>query len=392
MGKTSPVAVADGAGQGTTPATWLADELGRERLLDMSPRVRTLRNVTFVLHLAVLLGCAPWLGWWPPVPMVAVAVLFGVCDRRMSHVARPEIPYAVAWVGTLVAITVGALITGGPHAPCIIWYALAVSSLPGRFTTRGIVAGVALTLVMLVGVTVGYDPGEVTSHPSLVLFPAMLIVGVALFGWAHMHSEVAQRAEAVMDPLTQMLNRKALVSRAAELAQQTRLTRRPVGVVLGDLDHFKAVNDTAGHQVGDAVLRDVAFRWRLSLRAYEMAYRLGGEEFLVLLPGATLAEAEEVAERLRSSIGAAPVAGQPVTMSFGVAASPDGEPFDFDALYARADLALYRAKRSGRDRVCGGPNETEGPVVSGRDRVCGGPGEPAAEVVSSVASSAELAA
>ncbi|HEY6762348.1 MAG TPA: GGDEF domain-containing protein [Baekduia sp.] len=353
----SPVAVSDGPGQGTTPATWLADELGRARLLDMSPRVRALRNVTFVLQLAVLLGSAHWLGWWTPAPMVAVAVVFAVCDRRMSRVARPEIPYAVAWVGTITAISAGALLTNGPEAPCVMWFGLAVSSLPGRFTTRGIAAGVGLTLVLLAIVTVGYAPAEVWHHPSMALFPAMLIVGVALFGWAHMHTEVAQRAEAVMDPLTQMLNRKALVSRAAELAQQTRLTRKPVGVVLGDLDHFKNVNDTAGHQVGDAVLRDVAFRWRLSLRAYEMAYRLGGEEFLVLLPGATAAEAEEVAERLRASVAAAPVAGQAVTMSFGVAASADGEPFDFDALYAQADRALYRAKHGGRDRVCGGPDE-----------------------------------
>jgi diguanylate cyclase (GGDEF)-like protein len=257
-----------------------------------------------------------------------------------------------------VAITVGAIITGGPKGPCVMWFALAVSSLPGRFTTRGIVAGVTTCVVLLVGMCVAVDPAACWERPSLVLFPVTLVVGVALFGWAHMHSEVAQRAEAVMDPLTQMLNRKALVTRAAELAQQTTLTRQPVGVVVGDLDHFKAVNDTAGHQVGDAVLRDVAFRWRLSLRAYEMAYRLGGEEFLVLLPGATAAEAEEVAERLRASVSAAPIAGQAVTMSFGVAASADGEPFDFDALYAEADLALYRAKRGGRDRVCGGPDES----------------------------------
>jgi diguanylate cyclase (GGDEF)-like protein len=316
-----------------------------------------LRNLTFVLQMAVLLGCAPWLGWWTPAPMVAVAAVFAVCDHRVPRVARPEIPFLIAWVSTLVAITAGALIMDGPKAPCVLWYAVAVSSLPGRFTTRGIVAGVALTLTMLVGMSFLDDPQTVLHHPSLVTFPAMLVVGVALFGWAHMHSEVAQRAEAVMDPLTQMLNRKALVVRAAELAQQTALTKRPVGVVVGDLDHFKNVNDTAGHQVGDAVLRDVAFRWRLSLRAYEMAYRLGGEEFLVLLPGASVAEAEEVAERLRAAIAAAPVAAQRITMSFGVAASHDGEAFDFDALYAQADAALYRAKRAGRDRVCGGPGE-----------------------------------
>jgi diguanylate cyclase (GGDEF)-like protein len=357
MGMTSPVAEV-GAGQGTpTPATWLIDAVGRERLLDMSPRVRTLRNVTFVLQLVVLLGCAPWLGWWTPVPLVVVGAVFAVCDRRMTRATRPEVPYLIAWVGTLVAITAGAAITGGPVAPCVMWYALAVSSLPGRFTTRGIVAGVAVAIAMLVTVCLAVDAGAVWAHPSSVLFPTSLVIGVALFGWAHMHSEVAQRAEAVMDPLTQMLNRKALVTRAAELAQQTSLTRKPVGVVVGDLDHFKAVNDSAGHQVGDTVLRDVAFRWRLSLRAYEMAYRLGGEEFLVLLPGATAAEAEEVAQRLRTSVSAAPIAGQRVTMSFGVAASADGEPFDFEALYHRADVALYRAKRSGRDRVCGGPGE-----------------------------------
>jgi diguanylate cyclase (GGDEF)-like protein len=355
MGMMDPVAVPDGAGQGTAPATWLTDELGRERMLDMSPRVRTLRNVTFALQLAVLIGCAPWLGWWNPAVVAAVGVVFAICDRRMSHVQRPEIWYAIAWVAAQVAITVGAVLTGGPESPVLCWYALAVSSLPGRFTTRGIVAGVAVALALLVGMALAYDAGAVAARPSLVLFPAMLIVGVALFGWAHMHTEVAQRAEAVMDPLTQMLNRKALVTRAAELAQQTRLTGRPVGIVLGDLDHFKAVNDRAGHQVGDAVLRDVAFRWRLSLRAYEMAYRLGGEEFLVLLPGATLAEAEEVAERLRRSVGAAAISGQDVTMSFGVAASAEGTAFDFEDLYARADAALYEAKHGGRDRVCGGP-------------------------------------
>jgi diguanylate cyclase (GGDEF)-like protein len=305
----------------------------------------------------VLIGCAPWLGWWTVAVLGAVGLIFAVCDHLMPRSRRPEVTYAVAWVVAQVAISVSAIVSLGVHSPVPAWYALAVSSLPGRFTTRGIVAGVALTLVLLAGVTLGQDAQTVLHDPSLFLFPASLSVGVALFGWAHMHTEVAQRAEAVLDPLTQMLNRKALVTRAEELAQQSALTGLPVGLVLGDLDHFKAVNDRAGHQVGDAVLRDTAFRWRLSLRAYEMAYRLGGEEFLVLLPGATLQEAADVAERLRASLAAAPVAGQDVTMSFGVAACTAEVPFDFDALYATADAALYRAKHGGRDRVCGGPGE-----------------------------------
>jgi diguanylate cyclase (GGDEF)-like protein len=337
------------------PATWLTDELGRERMLDMSPRVRALRNLTFGLQAAVLIGCAPWLGWWTVAVLVVVGVAFGVCDRRMPGSRRPEVTYAVAWVLAQVAITVSMALSMGVHSPVAMWYALAISSLPGRFTTRGIVAGVVFTLVLLVGAMLALDAHAVLHHPSLVLVPATLVVGVAMFGWAHMHSEVAQRAEAVVDPLTQMLNRKALVTRAQELEQQTRLTGIPVGVVLGDLDHFKAVNDRAGHQVGDAVLRDVAFRWRLSLRAYEMAYRLGGEEFLVLLPGSGLEESLDVAQRLRLAVAAGPVAGQPVTMSFGVAASQAGQAFDFEALYAHADAALYAAKRAGRDQVRGGP-------------------------------------
>jgi diguanylate cyclase (GGDEF)-like protein len=343
------------------PATWLTDELGRQRLLDMSPRVRALRNLTFALQAVVLIACAPWLGWWTVPVVSAVGLIFAVCDHLMPRSRRPEVTYAVAWVIAQIAISISTIVSLGVHSPVPAWYALAVSSLPGRFTTRGIVAGVGFTLALLAGVMFGQDADALLHQPSLVLFPASLIVGVALFGWAHMHTEVAQRAEAVLDPLTQMLNRKALVTRAQELAQQSALTGLAVGVVLGDLDHFKAVNDRAGHQVGDAVLRDTAFRWRLSLRAYEMAYRLGGEEFLVLLPGATLEEATEVAERLRVAVAAAPVAGERVTMSFGVAACTAEAPFDFDALYATADAALYRAKGAGRDRVCGGPGEAAAP-------------------------------
>jgi diguanylate cyclase (GGDEF)-like protein len=123
-----------------------------------------------------------------------------------------------------------------------------------------------------------------------------------------------------------------------------------VGVVLGDLDHFKVINDVDGHQAGDAVLREIAYRWRTTLRAYDLAYRLGGEEFIVLVPGATEAEALGLAERLREAIRGEPIAGRQVTMSFGVAVSGAGG-FDLDTQYGRADAALYEAKDAGRDRV-----------------------------------------
>jgi diguanylate cyclase (GGDEF)-like protein len=150
-----------------------------------------------------------------------------------------------------------------------------------------------------------------------------------------------------------MLNRKALSTRVLELTQQSALTGESVGIIIGDLDHFKDINDTRGHTVGDVVLKDVAYRMRKQLRAFDLAYRLGGEEFLILLPGSDLAQSAELAEQLRAGIAEGGVAGDVgVTMSFGVGASRNGEPFDYGQVFKMADAALYRAKGNGRDQVC----------------------------------------
>jgi diguanylate cyclase (GGDEF)-like protein len=148
-----------------------------------------------------------------------------------------------------------------------------------------------------------------------------------------------------------MLNRKALVQRVEELAQQSQITTQPIGLIVGDIDHFKQVNDSHGHAAGDAVLKDVACELRKTLRAFDLFYRTGGEEFLVLLPGADVHSAIELAEALRLAVDAGPHGGHRVTMSFGAAASSAGEPFDYDAVFARADAALYEAKHSGRNHV-----------------------------------------
>ena len=120
------------------------------------------------------------------------------------------------------------------------------------------------------------------------------------------------------------------------------------GVLVGDLDHFKRINDGFGHPVGDEVLKDVAYALRNSLRALDLVYRMGGEEFIVILPNAGLEPTRRVGERLRAAVAGRPMAGHQMTMSFGAAA---GQGLAFSALYEQADAALYTAKRSGRDRV-----------------------------------------
>jgi two-component system cell cycle response regulator len=140
---------------------------------------------------------------------------------------------------------------------------------------------------------------------------------------------------------------------AIEVLRATRY-RTPLAVAMGDLDHFKRVNDGFGHPAGDAVLAGVGGAIRRSLRATDAAGRYGGEEFLLVLPGTDIAGAHALAERVREAIeetgfdvGAA--APYPVTLSIGVAALGDGQ--SAEALVMAADEALYEAKAAGRNRV-----------------------------------------
>jgi diguanylate cyclase (GGDEF)-like protein len=121
-------------------------------------------------------------------------------------------------------------------------------------------------------------------------------------------------------------------------------------VIVLDLDGFKRVNDTFGHERGDAVLRDAAYEIRKSLRSFELVYRIGGEEFLVLLPGVDLTAALDVAERVRHSVEDARPGDLDLTISAGVAANSGGH-IRYDDLFRAADAALLEAKRGGRNRV-----------------------------------------
>ena len=157
-----------------------------------------------------------------------------------------------------------------------------------------------------------------------------------------------------MDPLTGLLNRTALYQRFGELRQQAEMSASgtSVGFLVVDLDRFKRVNDEHGHAAGDAVLERLAYVMRNSLRAFDLVYRLGGEEFVVVLPGADLSKAAEIAERLREAAEASRPHGLTVTMSVGVAVA-DGRELDFDDLYEqRGRRSVHRQGGWARNRVC----------------------------------------
>jgi two-component system cell cycle response regulator len=160
---------------------------------------------------------------------------------------------------------------------------------------------------------------------------------------------------AVTDALTGLHNRRYMETHLAALAEQARATGRPLSLVLVDIDNFKSINDTYGHEAGDSVLRQFAARFRRNTRSIDLACRIGGEEFVIVMPDSGLEAARQIGERLRECIAAEPFRSDgetslTVTASVGVATLdlPQGS---LEALFKRADQALYVAKRGGRNRV-----------------------------------------
>jgi diguanylate cyclase (GGDEF)-like protein len=326
--------------------------MDRERLLDMEERFKPVRRVAMGILAIALIAGGPWIGWWTLIPLVAAAGFFALADARLEHSERPEYLIFAAWTGSEIMIAVAVALTGGPAVATISWLAIPVVTLSARFPLRGVAAGVAIAVALCIGVAFASASQGVLDNPTLLTAPVALILAVAVLSTALMRSDMHYRGEAVIDPLTGMLNRKALTTRVSELAQQSEISGQPIGVIVGDLDHFKEINDSQGHAAGDAVLTDVAYVLRKQLRAFDLAYRIGGEEFLVLLPGSDTRECVRLAQLLRRSVEACTFGdGAMLTMSFGISASIAGDRFDYERVFAAADDALYEAKSLGRNRV-----------------------------------------
>ena len=157
--------------------------------------------------------------------------------------------------------------------------------------------------------------------------------------------------QATHDALTSTLNRRAISESLTHELDRAQRNGGSVGVILGDLDHFKAINDTYGHQVGDAVLQLVSSTLAEGLRSYDLLGRYGGEEFLIILPGAGLEGTYEIADRLRKAVADVRISldDRQVTISMGIACSL--APSDAGEVMRAADAALYAAKSGGRNRV-----------------------------------------
>jgi diguanylate cyclase (GGDEF)-like protein len=256
-----------------------------------------------------------------PVFLAAMSVSIGLASRELWRLepgySRVRIPMAVSAGGLAVFYFFRwvAFLFEGQHGP--------------TFTT---VFGSAVTTLV-----------------------TMVLLVVVSFSMAALSSEQQTRALRVVasrDDLTGLLNRKAFVDLAAELLSDRTITRGSGALILADLDHFKTVNDTYGHAAGDIALQRFAEACTDTVRSTDLVGRYGGEEFVLLIPGASAARAELIAEEISRRLASAPTVDrmEMPTASYGIS-TYDAGTAEVDSVIAAADAALYVAKSGGRNRT-----------------------------------------
>lgn len=196
---------------------------------------------------------------------------------------------------------------------------------------------------------VTYFGSAVTTLVTMVL---LVVVSFSMAALSTEQQTRALRMVATRDDLTGLLNRKAFLDLATELMSDRSVTQGTGALILADLDNFKAVNDTHGHAAGDVALQAFAGACRDTVRSTDLAGRYGGEEFFLLIPGATAGRAEKIAQEISRRLAEVPTADglQMPTVSYGVALYDAGTS-DLEDLIAAADRALYAAKSLGRNRT-----------------------------------------
>jgi diguanylate cyclase (GGDEF)-like protein len=288
-----------------------------------------------------LRAAGPWVVLSPAVILASRLLLW-----EASPGTRPEdfglVVAALAWFGTLFALAFlvfgtrrGSVVSLGGYA--VIYLGAGWSARSGMLGENASVG----TVVLLAG-----------GHAALIGVVWVLARNVEKLSAARTRAELLQ-LEATTDALTGIANRRRLDDELQRLIARARRYGHPLSAVLVDLDHFKAINDTLGHDVGDRVLVATVERLLAGVRGSDLLGRWGGEEFLLLAPDTDHPSACGLAERCRRELVDVPVLadGSPVTASFGVATLAADD--DARALMRRADLALYAAKSEGRDRVVG---------------------------------------
>lgn len=356
----------------TVPAAQAAAFGDYQRLL--ARRVAVVAAWTALLLVPALEAIEYWLdsldhAMWRRHVMLRVPLLAGAVLTLVLRYRRPDGGWPrplLLWMA-LVMVAVGwALLVLHYHRESeylhLVSHNLTIAMVAAAvMATRGLrdLLAIYLLPVGLAVLAIGWLGPRSLEAMAHIVYPvlAMVVGGVIaeLLYRGHVLAFLAVRRleeSAMTDPLCGLLNRRAMNGLLAAVHARAARYSTPYAVIMADLDHFKRVNDTHGHDVGDQVLRELAGRLRESVRAEDQVSRWGGEEFLVLLQGAEGEAALRVAEKIRGRVGEAPFATTagdlPITISLGVAVS-HGQSSP-ERIANRADEALYAAKHGGRNR------------------------------------------
>lgn len=347
------------------PSTLSSPELDRLRLLERELRLRGVRRGAELLVIAGLaaIGLAGDAGQ-AAIAAIALVLLASGMEHQAQRSAVPSAWLALQELLGLAGVCLVIAATGGLTSPALLLLAPAAALTGARRQGGALAISLLVALAAVAGACTLADAAAPTAAAAVAIAGAAGAIAVALIASHLAHADRGVRADAILDPLTGLLNHGALDARMIELRGQAALDDRPISIVLSDLDALAQINAVHGVEVGDAVLTGAAEAMRRSLRTFELLYRLGGDEFLLVLPGASPREAARLAERLRDAVATAHPHGHSVTASFGVAGGP-GATLQFGALLAEADVALYEAKAAGGDtvRVAGGDFAAGDPPV-----------------------------
>jgi diguanylate cyclase (GGDEF)-like protein len=277
--------------------------------------------------------------------IVAVVVALAIDAIAIQRKRAPPIPYPLLLVPMGAAITISLRTQGVIGAfwcyPAVLFFFFVLPRWPANLCSSALLAGATWMVQRYLGTHI-----SVRFTVSL----AMTIVIINIFQGMIRELQGRLLALAITDPLTGAFTRRQMDSRLAESIAVARRGGRPVSLLMIDIDHFKRVNDEWGHEAGDDVLKGLVLLVKERSRQIDLMFRMGGEEFVLLLRATAEPEAARLAEELRASIAATPLLGsQAVTVSIGVAElRPDD---DRESWVKRADEALYVAKNGGRNRV-----------------------------------------
>lgn len=313
-------------------------------------------------------------GWWGAIVAsglmrLGLFVFYFRSDPGVDHLPAWERPYAATLILSSLVWGIGAVIVM-PMAPMLhqviimyIMIGLAGGAISTYSSYRVMALGSMLSVLLPPSLWMlwqgGIIPVSLAMAALIYILASLRATGVLAralhrsFQLTHALKQAhdASARQARTDSLTGLNNRRALFEQGAQLFSYCERSQVPISVIMLDVDHFKAINDTFGHATGDAALRHLARLLQSSLRKSDLCGRIGGEEFVVLLPDTGVDAACILAEKLRQAIMAHPLQHEGQVHSFTVSLGVASGAGSLEHLVHQADLALYRAKNDGRNRV-----------------------------------------